>query len=61
MDDSRSSIFCKPLLDSGVESDKFTTSSRLEAKDAVKSFFVPTILVFVIYQIFYSFVVLGQM
>ena len=57
----KTSIFGKPLLDCGSESDGFTSSAKLESKDAVKAFFVPTILAFVIYQIFYSFVAMGQM
>ena len=53
------SIFGKPLLDCGVESDGFTSSAKLEAKYAVKAFFAPTIVIFVVYQIFYSLIIMG--
>ena len=56
----KTSLFGRPLESGGmVESAGFSSSAKLEAKDAFKLFFTPTIIVFVVYQIILGFVVLG--
>jgi membrane protease YdiL (CAAX protease family) len=54
-DGEKASLFGRPLE---LETHGFSTNAKLDARDSVKLFFAPTIIVFVVYQILLGFLVL---